>query len=64
MFHLPDNPEIAHVMRTGYPLGHEENDDPDKCEVCGDELDYDEVYDDCGDILCAHCLLARYKRDV
>lgn len=63
MYDLPDHPDIAETMRTGYPsyLAHEHYCD---CDACGKpiSLDYESVYYD-GDYkhLCKECLLELHE---
>ena len=57
-----EHPDITQIRRTGYPHGYDNDETADVCDVCGHEIDYDDVYDDGGDILCRDCILARYKR--
>lgn len=55
------HPEITWLEETGYPswLQPEEY----NCEVCGDELYPDEIYEDINhDFLCEHCLLKLHKK--
>ena len=36
MFDVPDHPDIACALRTGYPTGHREN---PVCPICGSECE-------------------------
>lgn len=61
MEHLPDHPEIAMAMRTGYPSWSQPIDI--KCEHCGDIIE-DEVYqDEHYDNLCLDCLLKLHLKE-
>lgn len=56
-----EHPEIEWIERTGYPSWNQ----PKYliCEVCGDELTFDEVYEDFGyECLCENCLLKLHKK--
>lgn len=57
-----EHPDITMIRRTGYPSNCEEEDEVYVCEVCENEIDYDDVYEDGGEILCRHCLLERYRK--
>lgn len=62
MFDLPDHPVIRALEATGYPdwEAHE----PDLvCEVCGEHLYEDEVFEDHPySIVCLDCLLSAHRR--
>ena len=59
---LPDHPDIAETMRTGYP-SHMQGELV--CDRCGDELLADEVYeDDEYECLCMGCLCSLHKKTV
>ena len=58
-----EHPEIEWIKRTGYPSWNQ----PKylSCEVCGDELTFDEVYEDfCYKCLCENCLLKLHKSEI
>lgn len=57
-----EHPDITTARRTGYPHRYAEDEEVFVCEVCENEIDYDDVYEDGGEILCRHCLLDRYKK--
>ncbi len=57
-----EHPDITRARRTGYHRRYEEDEEIFVCEVCENEIDYDDVYEDGGEILCRHCLLDRYKK--
>lgn len=58
-----EHPEIRWVERTGYPSWNQPK--YFNCEMCGDELTSDEVYEDLGyDYLCENCLLKLHKREI
>lgn len=55
---LPDHPEIAMAMRTGYPSWNQPEDKEIYCEECGKEItDSDIYYDEYHQHLCKDCLL-------
>lgn len=57
-----EHPDITMARRTGYPRRYVEEEEIFVCEVCENEIDDDDVYEDGGEILCRHCLLDRYKK--
>lgn len=62
MYDLPDHPDIAETMRTGYP-SHMQG--KLECDRCGDEISPDEAYeDDNYETLCKWCLCDRHKKTV
>lgn len=61
MFNIPDHPEIECAMRTGYPSWGQ----PVTyfCEVCGEEVEFNECYeDDQHEHLCEYCLLKLHRK--
>lgn len=53
---IPDHPEIACALRTGYPRPYKSV----RCEDCGSEMSGSHrMYIDNGDVLCGSCLKAR-----
>lgn len=59
---MKDHPDIESILRTGYPSWSQ----PEYyyCQMCNDELSYDEVYVDFGyDCLCENCLLKLHKKE-
>ena len=66
MYDLPDHPDIAETMRTGYPNPHEDEGYPE-CEVCGKIIDpeCDDVYEDEEyECLCGNCLLKLHDKHI
>ena len=56
-----EHPEIEWIERTGYPSWNQPK--YFNCEMCGDEITSDEVYEDFGfDYLCEDCLLKLHKK--
>ena len=63
MQNIPDHPEIACALATGYPKPPKEP-DPVYCSECGKELTgHDDVYDYDGEALCSNCCLDRITED-
>lgn len=65
-YDIPENYDIDHVMKTGYPPGYEEPKPLAYCGECGNEL-YDEsdVYeDDKYNYLCEDCLKMLHKKSM
>ena len=61
MLNLPDHPEIAMAMRTGYPSWNQPK--SHYCEECGKCIDDEDVYEDVGhDFLCEDCLRSLHKK--
>lgn len=61
MFDLPDHPDIAMTMRTGYPSWKQPIDIV--CDNCGEVIE-DEVYqDEYHDTLCLDCLLKLHLKE-
>lgn len=59
MQNIPDHPEIACALATGYPKPFKEP-DPVCCSECGKELvGTDTVFDYDGESLCANCCINR-----
>lgn len=62
MVRVLEHPEIGWIERTGYPSWNQPR--YCYCEMCGDELTADEVYeDDVHDYLCEMCLLKLHKKE-
>lgn len=60
---LPDHPDIAETMRSGYP--HCPQEDLLECEYCGRSLWDDEVFEDQDyEHLCWECLRTLHKKEV
>lgn len=61
-YSLPDHPDIASALRTGYPVNGQPK--PIYCGECGQRLDCEhEIYEDQGyDYLCKDCLLMLHKK--
>lgn len=58
---LRDHPDVESALRTGYPLGSQ----PDYyiCDICHDELNLDECYEDEDyDCLCEFCLCKLHQK--
>ena len=63
MQNIPDHPEIACALATGYPNSPKEP-DPVHCSECGTELTRDDkVYDYDGDALCENCCRDRIEEE-
>lgn len=58
---LPDHPEIAMAMRTGYPSWNQPVDIV--CEKCGDIIDNEVYEDETYDCLCLDCLLSLHLKE-
>lgn len=61
MFTIKDHPDIESTLKTGYPTFNQ----PEwyYCQMCNEELNQDEVYEDLGyDYLCENCLLKLHKK--
>jgi hypothetical protein len=55
------HPEITWIEETGYPSWCQPKEY--HCELCGDELYVDEIYEDINhDFLCEHCLLKLHHK--
>lgn len=60
-YDLREHPDIEWAQRTGYPRWNQPK--SYVCEECGDELEFDDVYDDENhEILCQHCLLKLHRK--
>lgn len=60
---IPDHPDVASALRTGYPLGAQES-KAIKCDYCGKELSGDDyVFDYGGSPTCEECLMENLKED-
>lgn len=60
MFTIPDHPEIAMAMRTGYPSWNQPSET--RCDNCGCVIE-DEVYEDeYNETLCLDCLLSLHLK--
>lgn len=57
---VPDHPEIACAMRTGYPSWNQ--DVMYYCDECGDTLEGDVYEDRDHKFLCETCLLRLHKK--
>lgn len=54
-----EHPDITRAMQNGYP----DDDDVYYCEVCEQEVDPDDLYEDEQyEVLCKHCLLNLHAR--
>lgn len=63
MVDIPDHPEIACALATGYP--HPVKEYFVNCEDCGNELTgMDKVFDYDGDPLCEECFRERLMEDM
>ena len=62
MYELPDHPDIAHALKTGYPRGVEEPELEYCCE-CGREIEPDEDVYSCvtHNLVCEDCLKMLHK---
>lgn len=60
-----EHPEIRWIERTGYPSWNQPNGyNHYSCQMCGDVLDLDEVYEDVGyEYLCENCVLKLHKKE-
>ena len=64
MLNIPDHPEIACALATGYPKPPKEP-DPIYCDECSCELSGDtRVYDYDGEKLCENCCRDRVMEDI
>ena len=64
MCKIPEHPEIACALATGYPETPKER-EPVTCTDCGAELTGDDkVYDYDGDKLCDKCCRERIREEV
>ena len=62
LFELIEHPEITYTLRTGYPSWNQPK--TYQCELCGEELNSDEVYEDSTyDYLCEECLMKLHKKE-
>lgn len=57
---IPEHPEIARCLVTGYPGKCEESKMVECCD-CETEISFDDSYDWDGDLVCAECLEERIK---
>lgn len=58
---LRDHPDIESALRTGYGLYHQPEDYT--CEICNDELNFNECYEDEDhDCLCEFCLCKLHRK--
>lgn len=58
---LPDHPDIASALQYGYPSWAQPKEY--HCELCGDPLYFDEIYEDFNhDFLCECCLLKLHRK--
>ena len=56
------HPEISWIERTGYTSWNQPK--YYNCEMCGDELTPDEIYEDIGyEYLCENCVLKLHKKE-
>ena len=63
---LPDHPDIAETMRTGYPPWKSYADNFFcKCDACGENVYVDDVYEDeYYEHLCLQCLKRIHRKQV
>ena len=56
-----EHPEITKALETGYPSWNQPK--HYYCQMCSDEIDSEEVYEDFGyECLCDNCLLKLHKK--
>lgn len=61
---IPDHPEIARALATGYPGPIHERPIVIPCSGCGAELAEDDlVYDWMGELICETCVKIRMEED-
>lgn len=59
---IPEHPEIARCMATGYPHICKPTQKVDCCD-CGKTMEFDDSFDWDGDIICAGCLKGRIEEN-
>lgn len=58
---MRDHPDIEWAQRTGYPSWNQPN--PYVCEKCGEEIEFNECYEDENhEVLCDFCLLNLHRK--